>query len=81
LAEGTGQARILEGVRHRVTTVLKKTLLNRPVIKAVVEEYVLEASPMVNNYVKKIAQITGLPEDVVKRSTPVRNLVKKIIGE
>jgi len=36
---------------------------------------------MVNNYVKRISQITGLPEDVVKRSIPVRNLVKKIVGE
>jgi hypothetical protein len=60
---------------------LKKTLLSRPLVKKLIEEYVLETSPMVNNYVKRISQITGLPEDVVKRSMPVRNLVKKIIGD
>jgi len=60
---------------------LKKTLLSRPLVKKLIEEYVLETSPMVNNYVKRISQITGLPEDVVKRSIPVRNLVKKIVGE
>jgi pyrroloquinoline quinone (PQQ) biosynthesis protein C len=60
---------------------LRKALLSRPLVKRLVEEYVIEVSPMVNNYVKKISQITGLPEDVVKRSAPVRNLVKKIVGD
>jgi hypothetical protein len=60
---------------------LRKALLSRPLVKKFIEEYVLETSPMINNYVRRISQITGLPEDVVKRSTPVKNFVKMIIGE
>jgi len=56
----------------------------RPFLKKVFEEtivnYVVERSPAVNKYVKKISEITGLPEDVIKRSRPVRNYVKAFLG-
>ena len=55
-------------------------VLSRPLVRELLEEYLIERSPLISNYVKRISEITGLPEDVVKRSTPVRNYVKKIIG-
>jgi len=50
-------------------------------VKQLLEEYLLEKSPLINNYVKRIAQVTGLPEEVVRRSLPVRNYVKKILAD
>jgi len=50
-------------------------------VKELLEEYILESSPLIKNYVKRIAEITGLPEEVVKRSQPVRNYIKRILGE
>ncbi len=55
--------------------------LSRPLVKELLEEYILESSPLIKNYVKRIAEITGLPEEVVKRSQPVRNYIKRILGE
>jgi hypothetical protein len=43
-------------------------------------EYVLENSPAVQNYVRRIAQVTGLPEEVVRRSQPVRNYIRSLLG-
>jgi hypothetical protein len=55
--------------------------MRRPLVRELLEEYLLEKSPLVSNYVKAIARVTGLSEDVVRRSLPVRNYVKKILGE
>jgi len=59
---------------------IKKIILSRPVVKWLVEEYIAESSPMISKYVKRMAEVTGLPEEVVRRSAPVRNLIKRIVG-
>jgi len=56
-------------------------LMRRPLVRELLEEYLLNKSPLVDNYVKAIAKVTGLPEEVVRRSLPVRNYVRKILGE
>jgi hypothetical protein len=50
------------------------------VVKKLLLDYVLENSPAVRAYVRRISQVTGLPEEVVKRSQPVRNYVRKLLG-
>jgi len=62
-------------------TKLIERILKRPIIKMLLEEYLIEKSPLLSNYVKRISEITGLSEDIVKRSKPVRNYVKKILGD
>ena len=56
----------------------------RPIVKELIEktlfEYILEKSPAVNKYVKRISEVTGLPEEVVKRSKPVREYIKSLTG-
>jgi DNA mismatch repair ATPase MutS len=56
----------------------------RPIVKEFIEktlfEYILEKSPAVNKYVKRISEVTGLPEEVVKRSKPVREYIKSLTG-
>jgi hypothetical protein len=59
---------------------LFEILMERPIVKQLLEEYLTEKSPLISNYVRRIAEITGLPPETVKRSMPVRNFVKKIIG-
>jgi hypothetical protein len=81
LDKGVGQAGVLEVLRLRVRRVLLEALIERQLVKQLLEEYLLEKSPLINNYVKRIAQVTGLPEETVKRSRPVRNYIKKILGE
>jgi hypothetical protein len=81
LDEGVGQARLLEIGRARIGKLLFEAIAERPLVKQLLEEYLLEKSPLVSNYVKAIARVTGLSEEVVRRSLPVRNYVKKILGE
>jgi len=56
----------------------------RPIVKELIEktlfEYILEKSPAVNKYVKRISEVTGLPEEVVRRSKPVREYIKSLTG-
>jgi len=59
---------------------LFEALMRRPLVKKLLEEYLLEKSPFIANYVKSIAKVTGLSEEEVKRSMPVRNLIKRILG-
>ena len=59
---------------------LLEMLMERPLVKKLLEEYLLEKSPFIANYVKSIAKVTGLSEEEVKRSMPVRNLIKRILG-
>jgi DNA mismatch repair ATPase MutS len=63
---------------------LVRLFLSRPVVRGLLQrallEYALENSPAVQNYVKRIARVTGLPEEVVKRSRPVRNYIRSLLG-
>jgi hypothetical protein len=43
-------------------------------------EHVMHNSPMLNNYVKGVAEFTGLPAEVVRRSKPVREYARKLLG-
>jgi hypothetical protein len=54
--------------------------MRRPLIRGLLEEYVLERSPMVTNYVKETAKLTGLSEEEVRRSKPVREFVRRMLG-
>jgi hypothetical protein len=58
--------------------------MNRPVmgklLKDAMLDYVMHNSPMLNNYAKGIAEFTGLPVEVVRRSKPVREYARKILG-
>jgi len=56
-------------------------LLKRPLIRALLEEYLLEHSPLVRRYAERVAEVTGLPVEVVKRSQPVRNYARRILGD
>jgi len=76
LAQSNGKTGSLVEVRFN----LIRFFLSRPIVKRVFLEYVLDSSPAVQNYVKRISEITGLPEEVVKRSQPVRNYVRKLLG-
>lgn len=76
LAQSNGEARSLGKVRSNLISLF----LNRPIVKKLLLEYVLENSPAVQNYVKRISEVTGLPEEVVRRSQPVRNYVRKLLG-
>jgi hypothetical protein len=63
---------------------LVKALINRPILgrflREAVLEYVLHNSPMLNNYVRGVSGFTGLPEEVVRRSRPVREYARKLLG-
>jgi len=80
LAEGNGEAGGLVKVRSNIV----ELLLRRPILGAVFErsllEYVLSRSPAVSRYVKRISEVTGLPEEVVRRSRPVREYVRSLVG-
>jgi hypothetical protein len=76
LAQGDGEAGSLVKVRANLVNIF----LNRPVVKRLLLDYVLERSPAVQAYVKRISQVTGLPEEVVRRSQPVRNYVRNLLG-
>jgi hypothetical protein len=58
--------------------------MSRPVmgklLREAILEYVLHNSPVLNNYVKGVAEFTGLPVEVVRRSKPVREYARKILG-
>jgi hypothetical protein len=58
-----------------------KRLLKRPLIRALLEEYLIEHSPLVKKYAERVAEVTGLPLEVVKRSQPVRNYARRILGD
>jgi hypothetical protein len=58
--------------------------MNRPVMGKLLREalidYVMHNSPMLNNYVKGIADFTGLPVEVVRRSRSVREYARRMLG-
>jgi hypothetical protein len=72
------------GVRSSLRRVLVQALMGRPVagrlLREAMLEYVIRNSPMLNSYVKGVAEFTGLPEEAVKRSKPVREYAKRILG-
>jgi len=80
LAESDGEAGGMVEVRANIV----ELLLRRPILGAVFErsllEYVLSRSPAVSKYVKRISEVTGLPEEVVKSSRPVREYIKSLVG-
>lgn len=59
---------------------LKGWLRDRKVLKKFIELYLLHHSPLIKNYVDGIARVTGLDRDVILKSQPVKNLLKKIVG-
>jgi len=78
--EGPGEARVLGPARAIAMEVVRR-LLRRPAVRGLLEEYLAETSPLVSRYVRRVAEVTGLPEEVVRRSRPVRNLVRSILGD
>ena len=80
MAESDGEAGGMVEVRANIV----ELLLRRPILGAVFErsllEYVLSRSPAVSKYVKRISEVTGLPEEVVKSSRPVREYIKSLVG-
>jgi len=64
--------------------IIYKLLEQRPILKEFFERsvvsYVLSRSPAVNEYVRRISKLTGLPEEVVRNSQPVRNYLKSLLG-
>jgi hypothetical protein len=58
--------------------------MSRPVVGRLLREamleYVMHKSPMLNNYVKGVAKFTGLSEEEVRRSRPVREYARKLLG-
>lgn len=73
MAEGGSEAGGLEEVWAGL-------IRSRPLLRRLLEFYVLKSSPMVRSYVKSVSRVTGLPEAVVERSEPVRNYVRRILG-
>jgi hypothetical protein len=84
LAEGDGEAGGVGEVRARLRGLLVKALLNRPVLGELLREAVLEYaiynSPMLSNYVRGVSEFTGLPEEAVRRSRPVREYARRMLG-
>ena len=80
MAKGNRKARIVGEVRSNIISLL----LKRPIVSEWVEEaiieYMLENSPAVKNYVKRIAEFTGMPEEAVKSSEAVRRYIKSLLG-
>jgi hypothetical protein len=60
--------------------ILFEFIKNRPLLMELLEEYIKENSTLIQNYVKKISEITGVPYEVVKNSQPVKNYIRKILG-
>ena len=58
--------------------------MDRPIagklVREAMLEYVMRNSPLLNNYVKGIAEFTGLSEEDVRRSRPVREYVRRLLG-
>jgi hypothetical protein len=71
-------------VRASLRRVLVQALMGRPVVgrllREVILEYVIRNSPMLNSYVRGVADFTGLPEEEVKRSKPVREYARRMLG-
>lgn len=61
--------------------IFKGWVRERRFLKKLLEEYLIKHSPLVRKYAESIAKITGLDVETVLRSEPVRNYVKKIIGD
>jgi hypothetical protein len=84
LAEGDGEARGMGEVRANLRRALIETLMGRPILNKILREamleYVMHKSPMLNNYVRGVAEFTGLPDDEVRRSRPVREYARRILG-
>ena len=59
---------------------LFERLLKRPLVRSILEEYLVEHSPLVRRYAERVAEVTGLPLEVVKRSQPVRNYARRILS-
>ena len=59
---------------------LIKLIFERPVIREAIEEYLIKHSPVVRNYIKSMAKLLNLPEDVVARSEPVKTYISKLLG-
>jgi DNA mismatch repair ATPase MutS len=57
-----------------------KRLLKRPLLRTLLEEYLVEHSPLVKRYAERVAEVTGLPLEIVKRSQPVRNYARRILS-
>ena len=80
MAKGNRKARVVGEVRSNIVSLLlKRPIVSEWVGEAIVE-YVLENSPAVKNYVKRIAEFTGIPEEAVKRSEAVRKYIKSLLG-
>jgi len=59
---------------------LIEVFVGRPLVRKALLEYVAQHSPMLNRYVKGIARFTGLPEEEVRKSKPVREYLRKLLG-
>lgn len=60
--------------------ITKGLLRERVILKRLIIKYIMNNSPMVRNYVKSISRVTGLPEDVVARSEPVKRYIERMVG-
>jgi hypothetical protein len=84
LAEGDGEARGVGEIRASLRKALIEALMDRPIagklIREAMLEYVMRNSPMLNSYIKGIARFTGLSDDEVRKSRPVREYVRKLLG-
>jgi hypothetical protein len=58
--------------------------MDRPIagklMREVMLEYVMRNSPMLNSYVRGIARFTGLSVEEVRKSKPVREYARRILG-
>ncbi len=71
-------------IRASLRKALLEVLMDRPIagrlVREAMLEYVMRNSPMLNSYVKGIARFTGLPDEEVRKSRPVREYVRKLLG-
>jgi len=52
----------------------------RTLLKRLYEQTVMSKSPLFRKYVEGIAKTTGVPEERVVKSRPVRNFLRRIAG-
>ena len=60
--------------------IIKGWIRERKLLKRIYESTFIRRSEVFRRYVQGVSKVTGLPEDTVLKSQPVRNFLKRLIG-
>lgn len=59
---------------------VRRRALLESAVESLVASYMMARSPVVRSYIKKMAELTGLPEEEVARSRPVLKYIERLTG-